>query len=65
MNTLSQDLKVLNHIQTKGSITSWEAIKRYRITRLSAMIYNLKKMGYAVKCQWENRNGKHYKRYYL
>ena len=33
---------VLEHLQTKGSITSWEAITEYRATRLSAIIFNLK-----------------------
>lgn len=33
---------VLEHLQKKGSITSWEAITEYRATRLSAIIFNLK-----------------------
>ena len=33
---------VLNHLLEKGSITSWEAIKEYGATRLSAIIYNLR-----------------------
>lgn len=35
--------KVLNHLQKYGSITSWEAIDNYGATRLSAIIYNLRK----------------------
>lgn len=31
------------HLAEKGSITSWEAIKEYGATRLSAIIYNLRK----------------------
>jgi hypothetical protein len=30
------------HLQQYGSITSWEAIKEYGATRLSAIIYNLR-----------------------
>ena len=30
------------HLIEKGSITSWEAIKEYGATRLSAIIYNLR-----------------------
>lgn len=35
--------QVLDHLQTKGSITSWEAIELYGATRLSAIIFNLRK----------------------
>lgn len=30
------------HLIEKGNITSWEAIKEYGATRLSAIIYNLR-----------------------
>ena len=30
------------HLIEKGSITSWEAIKEYGATRLSAIIFNLR-----------------------
>ena len=30
------------HLIEKGTITSWEAIKEYGATRLSAIIYNLR-----------------------
>ena len=33
---------VLVHLLEKGSITSWEAIKEYGATRLSAIIFNLR-----------------------
>ena len=33
---------ILRHLQEYGSITSWEAIKEYGATRLSAIIYNLR-----------------------
>lgn len=33
------------HLVEKGSITSWEAIKEYGATRLSAIIYNLRNRG--------------------
>lgn len=33
---------VLKHLEEQGSITSWEAIKEYGATRLSAIIYNLR-----------------------
>lgn len=33
---------VMMHLQEQGSITSWEAIKEYGATRLSAIIFNLR-----------------------
>lgn len=35
--------KVLEHLQKNGSITSWEAIELHGATRLSAIIFNLRK----------------------
>ena len=35
--------QVLEHLRKNGSITSWEAIEKYSATRLSAIIYNLRK----------------------
>lgn len=40
--------KVLNHLKEHGSITSWEAIKLYACTRLSAVIFNLRNKGYHI-----------------
>lgn len=40
--------RVLHHLKTKGSITSWEAFEIYGITRLSAVIYDLKKDGHRI-----------------
>lgn len=34
---------VLEHLKEYGSITSWEAIEKYGTTRLSAIIYNIRK----------------------
>lgn len=34
---------VLDHLKERGSITSWEAIDLFGATRLSAIIYNLRK----------------------
>lgn len=33
---------VMLHLEEYGSITSWEAIKEYGATRLSAIIYSLR-----------------------
>jgi len=34
--------KVLAHLIEKQTITSWEAITKYKATRLSAIIFNLR-----------------------
>lgn len=39
---------VLNHMRTHGSITSLEAIEKYGATRLSGLIFKLKKKGYCI-----------------
>ena len=42
----SQSDAVLWHLKTYGSITSYEAIKEYGATSLSAIIFNHRKEGY-------------------
>mgnify|MGYP003115221740 FL=1 len=44
----SQMCEIKWHLQEKSTITSWEAIKHYGITRLSAIIFNLRKEGYSI-----------------
>ena len=40
--------KVLEYLQEQGTITSWEAIEKFGATRLSAIIFNLRKKGYDI-----------------
>ena len=40
--------KVLEHLQTNGSITTIGAFMLFKATRLSAIIYNLRKYGYSI-----------------
>lgn len=40
---ITKSSQVLEHLQTNGTITSWEAINLFGATRLSAIIYNLRK----------------------
>ena len=49
MKNKNQMTEVLNHLQTKGNITSMEAFELYGVTRLSAKIYNLRKRGYDIE----------------
>ena len=40
---------ILWHLKFYGSITSYEAIKEYGATRLSAIIFNHRKKGYRIE----------------
>jgi len=44
----SQSDAVLWHLKHYGSITSYEAIREYGATRLSAIIFNHRKNGYSI-----------------
>lgn len=48
---MTKTQKVLNHLRENGSITSWEAIQQYGATRLSAIIFNLRKRGIEIKSE--------------
>ena len=43
MEKTNKHKKVLEHLKEHGKITSWEAIELYGATRLSAIIFNLRK----------------------
>ena len=61
---------VLDWLKTHASISSMEAIQSFGATRLSAIIFNLRKRGYnieTVKCEGTDRFGNKmtFARYYL
>jgi len=61
---------VLQWLQTGAGISSMEAIKQFGATRLSVIIFNLRKRGYnieTVKCEGTDRFGNKmtFARYYL
>ncbi len=58
---LTQKEQVLNHLKTYGSLTSWDAIMEYGITRLSHHIYCLRNDGFIIpdeRVQVETRLGR-------
>lgn len=63
--SITQVSTILEHLMAYGSITSWDAIQKYRITRISAVIYNLKKMGYRIRTDFESNEETHWARYTL
>ena len=44
---------VLDHMKRNGSITSMEAIENYGATRLSSIIFNLRKKGHDIDTETE------------
>lgn len=71
MKKMTQKDRILRHLIDYGFITSWEAFEEYGITRLSAIIYNLKhKDNLNFKDEWlcrQNRYGENtsFKKYIL
>jgi len=51
----NQTEAVLWHLEKFGSITSWEAIKEYGATRLSAIIFSLRDKGHQITSKPERR----------
>lgn len=47
----SQTEAILEHMETHDGITSTEAFDLYGATRLSGLIYTLKKRGYHIKTE--------------
>lgn len=49
--------KVLEYLIENGSITSMDAFIKFKATRLSAIIFNLRKYGYNIKSIPESYTG--------
>ena len=62
---ISQENQILNHLKKHKFITSWEAIQEYRITRLSARIYELREKGFNIITKNITENGKTFAEYSL
>lgn len=67
---MTQKEMIKQHLLQFGSITSWEAIKEYGATRLSHLIYVLRKENMNINktiIKTKNRfgNNTHYAMYYL
>ena len=64
---MNKTLKVLEHLLSGKSITSWEAIKLYKATRLSAIIFDLRAKGYNIHSakEYNETTGTNFARYVL
>lgn len=60
---ISQEQKVKNELNSKGFITSWGAIQKHRITRLSAIIFILRREGWDIKSVPEKNEETHWVKY--
>lgn len=65
-----QKKRILEHLQQHGTITSMEAFEKYGVTRLAAVVFDLKKLGYDIitmNVEAYNRYGEptHFARYYM
>jgi hypothetical protein len=65
MSIATQKQLVLIHFKKRKSITSWEAIQSYGITRLAAVICDLKDDGFTISRVMEYGDGKRWARYTL
>ena len=45
---MSQKQKIFDHLKIFGSISTWQAIQEYHVTRLGAHIHQLKQEGHAI-----------------
>lgn len=58
---------ILIHLQTNSTITSWEAIQKFKATRLSAIIFDLKQEGHNIITinSYNKETGSNYAEYKL
>jgi hypothetical protein len=57
---MSQEIQILNHIKRYKKISSMQAFSKYNITRLAAVVYNLRAKGYAIKTDIVNKANSSY-----
>lgn len=53
------------HLKKHKTITSWEAIRLYRATRLADIVYKLKNQGFNIETQMIESENSRFARYYL
>jgi hypothetical protein len=52
---ISQTTVILNHLKQGKEITQLEATKKYRVLRLGAIIFNLRRDGYKITTRLEHK----------
>lgn len=61
----SQNLQILSYLKKGKKITAIEALKKFGSFRLAARIGELKEMGYKIKPETVEKNGKRFAEYRL
>lgn len=61
----TQNQNILKALSRKKGITTLEAFERFRVTRLSARILELRRMGHEIESEWVESNGSRVTRYRL
>ena len=56
MKKINKTQKVFKHLKRYGQIDSWTAIKKFRATRLSSIIFNLRSEGYTIETKMKETN---------
>lgn len=62
---MKQYEQVIKHIKEHGSITSFDAISHYGMTRLAARIYDLRSRGHKIMATPRTKNNKTFAVYSL
>ena len=66
MKKINKSHEVLKHLKRYGQIDTWTAIEKFRATRLSSIIYNLRRKGYDIESKWKDTsNGARFVKYIL
>jgi hypothetical protein len=61
----AQKQQVLNELLGSGFISSWDAIQKFRITRLSQYILLLRQEGYEIESEWQHNESRRWVKYVL
>ena len=62
---MTQTDQILAHLKSGKSITPLEALDLYGCFRLGARVFGLKKLGYDIRTETVESNGKRFARYFI
>jgi hypothetical protein len=48
MKTISKEQQIKNHFKNHGTLTSLQAFKLYKVTRLAAIVFRMREAGYLI-----------------
>jgi len=61
----TQKEEILQYLKKHKTITSWDAIQMFHVTRLASVIFLLKQEGHEIFTQMVNENNKSFAKYWL